>query len=263
MSEIVPTFFAYPSVPPLIGDTVERAVGNLKEKSGITVVKSWRQADVAGRFIAEQVLNKIEEAQALVADITQLNFNVTYEVGFALARGKRVVLTRHKGLKGSSPFVADVGIFDTLGYLEYQNADELEAIIRKITDPSPSLKNIYPLNTNAPLFLIAARLRTDPVTRIISRVKKARLFFRSFDPQETPRLSAPDAFEQIAQSFGALVHLLPERIANSSIHNIQTAFLAGLAGGFEKVLLLLQDGEEPVPLDYRDLVTVFLHPSQI
>jgi hypothetical protein len=263
MSEIIPTFFAYPSVPPLIGDTVERSVGNLKEKSGITVVQSWRQADVAGRFIAEQVLNKIDEAQALAADITQLNFNVTYEIGFALARGKRVVLTRHKGLKGSPPFVADVGIFDTLGYLEYQNADELEAIIRKVNDPSPSLRNIYPLNTNAPLFLIAARLRTDPVTRIISRVKKARLFFRSFDPQETPRLSAPDAFEQIAQSFGVLVHLLPERIADSSIHNIQTAFLAGLAAGFEKVLLLLQDGEEPVPLDYRDWVTVFLHPSQI
>ena len=105
-------------------------------------MQSWRQADVAGRFIAEQILNKIEEGQALAADITQLNFNVTYEVGFALAKGKRVVLTRHKGLKVFPPFVADVGLFDTLGYLEYQNADELEAIIRNIADPSPSLKNI-------------------------------------------------------------------------------------------------------------------------
>jgi hypothetical protein len=263
MSAIVPTFLAYPSAPSLVGDTVERAIGNLKEKSGIEDVHSWREADVAGRFIAEQVLNKIEGAQAFVADVTQLNFNVTYEVGFALAKGKRVVLIRHKGIQPSPPLVGDVGIFDTLGYLQYQNADELEAIIRRITDPSPSLKNIYPLNRNAPLYLIAARLRTDPVTRIISRVKKAKLFFRSFDPQETPRLSAADAFEQTAQSFGVLVHLLPERIADSSIHNIQSAFLAGLADGFEKVLLMLQDGEEPIPIDYRDLATVFLHPSQI
>jgi hypothetical protein len=51
MSEIVPTFLAYPSAPSLVGDTVERAVGNLKEKSGIEVVQSWREADVAGRFI--------------------------------------------------------------------------------------------------------------------------------------------------------------------------------------------------------------------
>ena len=246
MPAIVPTFFAYPAVPGLIGDTVERAVGNLREKSGITVVQSWRETDIAGRFIAEQVLNKIEEAEAFAADVSQLNFNVTYEVGFALAKGKRVILTRHKGLQPKPPLIADVGIFDTLGYLEYQNANELEGIIRNITDPTPSLKNIYPLNANAPLYLIAARLRTDPVTRIISRVKKAKLFFRSFDPQETPRLSAPNAFEQVAQSFGVLVHLLPERIADSPVHNMQSAFLAGLADGFEKALLFMQDGEEPV-----------------
>lgn len=173
------------------------------------------------------------------------------------------MLTRHKGLRPTPPLVTDVGIFDTLGYLEYQNADELEALIRKITDPTPSLKNIYPLNTNTPVYLIAARVRTDPVTRIISRVKKAKLFFRSFDPQETPRMSAGDAFEHVAQSFGVLVHLLPQRIADAPTHNIQSAFLAGLADGFRKELLMLQDGEEPVPLDYRDLVTIFLHPSQI
>src|ERR1035437_4478790 len=263
MHVILPTFFAYPSVPGLIGDAVERAVWNLRDKSRTTVVQSWRETDVAGRFIAEQVLNKIEEAQGFAADVSQLNFNVTCEIGFALAKGKRVVLTRHQGLQPTPPLIADVGIFDTLGYLEYQNANELEAIIRNITDPTPSLKNIYPLNTTAPLYLIEARLRTDPVTRIISRVKKAKLFFRSFDPQETPRLSAPNAFEQVAQSFGVLVHLLPERIADSPIHNMQSAFLAGLADGFAKALLILQDGEGPVPLDYRDLVTAFLHPTQI
>ena len=236
MSEILPGFFAYPSTPSLIGDTVERALHNLREKSGVTSVQSWRETDVAGRFIAEQVINKIDGVQAFIADVTELNFNVTYELGFALARGKRTVLVRRKGLALSPPLVTDVGIFDTIGYSEYQNADDLEAIIRNLVDPTPTLKNIYPLNQTAPLFLIEARLRTDQVTRIVSRVKKARLFFRSFDPQETPRLSAGVAFEQIAQSFGVLVHLLPERIADAPVHNLQSAFLAGLADGFGKVL---------------------------
>lgn len=263
MSAILPGFFAYPSQPSQIGETIERALHNLREKSGVTNVQSWRETDIAGRFIAEQVINKIDGALAFVADVTDLNFNVTYELGFALAKGKRTVLVRHKGLAVSPPLVTDVGIFDTLGYSEYQNAEDLEAIIRNLVDPAPTLKNIYPLNQTAPLFLIEARLRTDPVTRIVSRVKKARLFFRSFDPQETPRLSAGIAFEQVAQSFGVLVHLLPKRIADASVHNLQSAFLAGLADGFGKVLLILQDGEEPVPLDYRDLVTIFLHPEQI
>jgi len=263
MPMVVQTFFAYSSSPDLISETVERAVLNLREKSGITNVQSWRQLDIAGRFVADQVLNRINESAAFVGDITQLNFNVAYEIGFALAKGKKVVLTKHKGVRTDPPLVKDVGIFDTLGYTEYQNADELEAILRSLTEAAPSIKNIHPLNQNAPVYLIEARLRTDPVTRIVSRVKKARLFFRSFDPQESPRLPGSVAFEQVAQSFGVLLHLLPDRISDAAIHNIQAAFLGGLAEGFGKVLSILQDGEDPVPLDYRDLVTVFFDPSQI
>jgi len=169
----------------------------------------------------------------------------------------------HRGVNTRPPAVADVGIFDTLGYRQYENAIELETIIRGATDPTPSLRNIYPLNQNAPVYLIESRFRTDSVTRIISRLKKARLFFRSFDPQESPRLSGSEAFEQIAQSNGVLLHLLPAQIADASIHNVRVAFLAGLAAGFGKILLLLQDGEEPVPVDYRDLVRVFNHHFQI
>src|SRR5689334_14863208 len=98
MTAVVPAFFAYPSWPTLLTETVEQAVANLRDKSGITTVQSWRETDIAGRFVAEQVLNKITEVSALIADITQLNFNVAYEVGFALAKDKRVVLTRHKGV---------------------------------------------------------------------------------------------------------------------------------------------------------------------
>ena len=263
MQPILPTFLAYPSWPHLVTETVEQAIANLRERSGVTVVQSWRETDIAGRFVADQVLNKIIDTSALIADITQLNFNVAYEVGFALAKEKKVVITRHKGVKAKPPLAADVGIFDTLGYLEYQNAQELETIIRGVTDSAPSLRNMYALNQKVPVYLIEARFRTDPVTRIISRIKKARLFFRSFDPEESSRLSGSEAFEQVAQSYGVLLHLLPEHISDAPTHNIRAAFLAGLAEGFGKVLLLLQDGEWPCPLDCRDLVEVFTHPSQI
>ena len=156
-----------------------------------------------------------------------------------------------------------MGIFDTLGYKEYENTDQLLEILRSVTDITPSVRNVYGLNKAAPVYLMDARFRTDPVTRIVSRVKKARLFFRSFDPTETPRLSVSEAVENVAQSYGVLVHLIPNGIADASVHNIRVTFLAGLAEGFEKILLLLQDGEEPVPLDYRELVRVFAHPSQI
>src|SRR5438309_8007187 len=98
MTKVLPSFYAYPSNPVVVGETIEQAIRNMREKSGITTVQSWRENDIAGRFIADQVLEKILDRAALIADVTQLNFNVAYEIGFALAKEKRVVLTRHKGV---------------------------------------------------------------------------------------------------------------------------------------------------------------------
>src|SRR5439155_13664000 len=85
----------------------------------------------------------------------------------------------------------------------------------------------------------------------------------SFDPNEQPRLSAFEALPQVFQSYGILLHLLPSRIADCLPHNLRAAFLAGLAYGFDKVLLILQEGDEPVPVDYRDLARAFFNFTNI
>ncbi|HEV7240545.1 MAG TPA: hypothetical protein VGQ36_15005 [Thermoanaerobaculia bacterium] len=256
-------FYAYPVEPAHVAATIENALSRISERFGAPPIESWKETEIAGRFIADQILAKIGAAPLLFADITQLNFNVVYEVGFALAKGKRVVLTRHRATAATVPALQDVGIFDTLGYEEYENAEQLIAILMTARELTPSIHSTHALNRVTPVYLMQARFRTDPITRIVSRVKKARLFFRSFDPTETPRLSVSEAVENVAQSYGVLLHLLPERISDAAVHNIQAAFLAGLAEGYEKIHLLLQDGDEPVPLDYRELVHVIKHPTHI
>ena len=72
MSAIVPAFFSYPSSPTQVGEVVEHAVRNLKEKSGIEVVQSWRQLDIAGRFIADQVLNRIRSSRRMLRNLISM-----------------------------------------------------------------------------------------------------------------------------------------------------------------------------------------------
>jgi hypothetical protein len=50
------------------------------------------------------------------------------------------------------------------------------------------------------------------------------------------------------------VQLVPAFITDHVMHNLRGAFLIGLANGLEKELLVIQEGSDPVPLDYRDLV---------
>jgi len=131
--------------------------------------------------------------------IEQLNLNVTYYVGYAIGKGKRVLLTENKSIQEGNPTITEVGILDTLGFKEYQNSTELTRFLNSAvpTDPLSIPKKI---NFKSPEYLLEGMDKTDLATRIVSRTKKARFLFRSFDSNEQPMLSANDAISQVAQS---------------------------------------------------------------
>lgn len=254
-------FVAYPSSPSILQDTIEASVRELQVQPSSLHLSTWRASDVVGQFVGEKILEDIAESDALVADITRFNFNVTYEIGFAIGRRKRLILIRNEAVQPDRDEV-DLGIFDTIGFEKYENTAQLTRAMRKVESSKPLDFGTSVINS-APVYLLDAKYKTDEVTRIFSRVKKAKLSFRSFDPNEEPRLSALEAIRNVAQSHGVLVHLLGPAIRDSRLHNLRAAFIAGLAAGMDKVVSIIQLGREPVPIDYRDFATPCLHPEQI
>ncbi len=253
---------AYPATPSVIGSTIRGALDQLRSEQATAGLSTWEENDIAGRFLVGPVLSKIDEGNVLVADITHLNFNVVYEIGYAIGRRKRAVLIRNSAVVGSDALVREIGIFDTLGYDTYANSAELARILLGITDLSPLAVDTA-VNRHAPVYLVVPRIKTDAEIRLIARIKKARLQFRTFDPEEHGRLPAGDAIDNVAQSLGVITLLLPGSRVDSVVHNFRAAFVAGLASALERAFLLLQDGDEPVPVDYRDLVRPFRFPQQI
>nr|WP_314576546.1 hypothetical protein [uncultured Pseudomonas sp.] len=255
-------FFAYASMPAEVGQTIESAVATSARSNSKTEVSTWRALDIVGHFISGEVLAGIDAADFIIADITELNFNVTYEIGYALGKSKRVLLVKNKSLQSQGLKISDVGIFDTLGYQEYQNSPELSAYLNNAS-AFKSIDVSAALNLKAPVYLLDTPHKTDWSTRIISRIKKGGFIFRNFDPNESPRLSAYDAINQVAQSYGVVVPLLASTATGAPIHNMRAAFIAGLAAGMGKALCILQSGDEPVPVDYRDFVQATYHPNDV
>ena len=255
-------FFAYPASPSQIGDTVEAAITAASEDHNC-IVQSWSSLDIPGSFIAAEVLSGIDEADFLVADISILNFNVTYEIGYAIGSGKRVLICKNKSILEKSPTIREVGIFDTIGYEEYENSGELSSFI-STANKIKSIPIRAKINTKSPVYLLYGLHKTDWMTRIVSRIKKSRFLFRTFDPNEQPRLAANEAISHVSQSLGVIVPLLPSTNVDASSHNMRGAFIAGLANGMNKALCLLQQrGDDPVPLDYRDFVNTTNHIDDV
>jgi hypothetical protein len=261
MPDAVRGFFAYPAQPTVVGEIVGRAIHRLTTRSFSGEIVAWSELDIPGRFIVDGILQRIDESTLVIADITRLNFNVTYELGYAIGAQRRVLILKHGSLPQVNTELLSLGLFDTLGYNEYNNAEELEQIIRDADDLAP-IPIPSELNASAPVFMNFAKNKSDQDSLIRFRIKKAHLQFRNFDPNETPRLSGHEAIRSVAQSYGVLLHLMPTDHEDATNHNLRAAFLAGLADGMQRELLLIQYSDSPVPVDCRDAVTYCRHPDQ-
>jgi hypothetical protein len=256
-------FVAYPSQVPQLGHAIEAAVQESKHSGGGIDVESWPQLDIAGSFIIDRILEKIDASDFVVVDITRLNFNVMFEAGYAIGRGKRLLPTLNLALQPARREIEQLGVFDTIGYRSYDNAAHLRALLAQVRHIDPLLPPHSGLDRSAPIYILDTRYKTDTSLRITSRVKKSKIRFRSFDPSEQPRLSTVDAYKNVAASIAVIVNLLSSNTTDFLFNNLRAAFLAGLAFGMDKKCLVFQEGEEPVPLDYRDFVRIYRQPSDI
>jgi hypothetical protein len=244
-----------------VSEAIRNTVAAFRERNSPLKLTSWEELDIPGRFIIEEVLSSIDDADILMADISRLNFNVTYEIGYAIGKKKRILLIKNKAIRQDGPRIEDLGIFDTIGYQEYSSSTELVDFLKNITDHR-AIPYSEHRNSKAPLYLLETKFKTDVDYTITSRIKKTRFYFRSFDPAEIPRLSATEAINQVAESYGVIVHFISPEQTDAPLNNLRAAFIAGLSDGMERKGLFIQSGEGPVPIDYRDFVAYCRYPDQ-
>ncbi|MBO9460146.1 hypothetical protein [Labrenzia sp. R5_0] len=259
---MVKAFFAYPSSEPDAVNAIHDAKAKLALSRRELDIHLWEENDISGRPLTDPIFEQIADSDMLLADVTVMNFNVTFEIGYALGLGKRVHLVRDSNIGRQSALITSIGIFDTLGFQSYTEGDTLAGILQNTQSDRPLPLNKAP-NSKAPVYVLNTPVSNAPMLAIWGRVKKARLGYKSFIPQEESRLSAVKAVDDVSACLGVIVPLLPASFDDAEVHNIRAAFVAGMAFGLGKVTLILQPPNGPAPLDVRDMVKTFSHPDDI
>lgn len=256
-------FVAFPSRDPALAEIVMDAVRRANALPLPVRYEPWPFNDVPGNPVISPILEKIDDSPFVIADITYLNLNVVYEVGFSIGRSKRAFLVRHSGTEGDREIAKAVGIFDTLGYYEYDDAEDLKNRLAAHIEAA-NLTFSTTLDRKSRVYLIEPPNRGADVGVMVSCIKKAGYGrYRSFTPEEDSRLLATDAIRQVAASSGVFIPLQSPHVPGGAIHNIRCMFVTGLADGMGKPKLVLSPPGYDAPLDIRDDVKTWHQPGEI
>jgi hypothetical protein len=147
-------FVAYASRDERLADVIAQGVAKANRMLGKRLrYKPWVFNDIAGNSLISPIVEGIDASKFVVADITYLNPNVVYEIGYAIGRSRRCFLIRHEGTEGDRRLAGEVGIFDTLGYDTYVDDDELANSLTAYVDPTP-LPLAITLDRLAPVYVV-------------------------------------------------------------------------------------------------------------
>ena len=137
-------FVAFSSTPMQLYDCLMRTIEIANNMQSQLTFHGWPENDIAGRPLTDPILSGIKEASLVVADVTVLNFNVTYEIGFAIGINKRAYLIRNEEFNDDGECISKVGIFDTLGYTSYVDGNSLANVLNSGIDQTPLETNHAP-----------------------------------------------------------------------------------------------------------------------
>lgn len=270
MAKHIDVFYAYPSRPESMGETITNAVAELR---GDRVVKDlhirlrpWPDMRTSGKTIITEITKTIDRCAVFVCDLTYPNLNVTFELGFAIGRFKRLWISLNTSIEGAAKqynrtFAGIVGA----GYYGYENHHDISAGFlndspwRSLDEHllSESYRRPAPRPELPTLLYVKPPVNTDAVIVTLEDLQTSE-FKESLivdDPRENPAQTLEWYAEKISLADAVIVHLLADEHRDSLLHNAKASFVAGLAHGLRKknLLMLAHTPFEP-PTDYRLLL---------
>lgn len=253
-------FVAFASGNPALAETLETATDVIRN-AGVADLITWKRLQVGGRVLLQAICDAIAEREVFVADVTILNPNVLFELGFAIARGKRIWLLMDSSQIRARADYERLQLLTTIGYREFTNSNE---IVNRFYQDEPHVttaKTIYqdifdsPVRSpQARLLYLKSTVQTDASIKMTRRVDRARFSATVDDPTEMRVQPLSWYLRNTHTCLGLIAHFLSQTHTEALIHNAKLALISGMALGFGKPLLMLAHEPYSTPLDYRDLL---------
>jgi hypothetical protein len=267
---MVHIFFAYAAEPEATSETVALAARGLHGRQDVSAA-TWQDLQVAGRLILTQIVDAIKQADLLCCDLSTLNSNVLFELGFAIAQGKPVWVLLDSTDDDTARRWNAFGLLGAVGYVGYANSADIRSRVlgglsqlRPLWDDvaSPNL----PIELAQSIFYMPLNHATDAsrtLTRRLESAERNDWHVTTADASEIGAAPLSWYLHHVWAANNCVIHFSAPRRANSLIHNARCALVAGIAFGLGKQVLMLAEEQYDSPFDYQDMLQLHTSSKQL
>lgn len=233
-------FFAYPSTPPSLPPTIKAAVEAINKTQTVRITP-WVDLDVGGKYIMPEICNAIDASDLFCGDVTTVNANVMFELGFAIARNKRVWLVRDESYTDPKKEFEQLRILTTIGYAQYTNSEQIiRAFFRAqphtSTEDTIFKQSIEPMlggELPSTLLYLKSRHDTEASVLVTRALEESKLALTVDDPRESGVQPLYWYAQRVYSALGTLAHLLNPAREGFRLHNARYALVSGMAYGMD------------------------------
>lgn len=269
---MITCFYAYASQNPALVYTIQQAVKVINASSvGDVRITTWEELSVTGNQIIDEVCDAIDDAEVFLCDLTYLNANVLFELGYALINKKRIWVSIDTSLYEEEKTYKELRLLTTIGYAKFRNVDELVNAFQKDA-PYQNLDSVLFDTTIDPIiktplreptvFYLKANIPTQESIelsrQLVAAFPQATITDDSIEVSSRP---LEWYVENVHHSYAVVAHFLDEKRDNKSGQNAKYAFICGMAHGIGKQLLMLAHSPYKPAIDYRNLMYVHDTPT--
>lgn len=252
-------FYAYSSQKADLLEDIRGAVEKIND-SGSVAITTWEDLSIGGKYIITGILESIDKCDLFICDLTYLNFNVLYELGYAISKRKKIWITLNSSHKNSEANYKSFKTLTTIGYASYRNSQELiEKFFSEI--PYEYSKEIdikeEQVELSRNLVYLKCEESTSASNIVGSVLGKSKIPQKIDDPYEGNQ-PLNWYLNLLPNALGVIIHF--HTIDSEQVNPIlagRKALVAGLSHGLGLNTLLLAHAPYIPPLDYHD--NIFIH----
>jgi len=256
-------------------DSIVRSIKEFNQYQKAYLAKSWEEYRKTTP-ISKDVLNAIDKSEVFVADLTYFNHNVLFELGYAIAKNKEILilLDKHRQLEGglgTSEKVYNNFTLKDIRYTSFTNHRNIQQALQNklfsggLLNQLINVKNI--VFKSSDIFYILSKFQNQASLDLTSMIQEFKndksLELISDDSDEVKFQTLKWYLQNLLKAKVVIIHFIGENVENCFLENAQNSFFAGLACGHGCDVLLAAPAKYRAPLDYHDILLAYTSSEEL